>query len=207
MALDYWLALVVANTILLATPGPTMLLIMGTGIERGSRAGLVTAAGGIAGACTALGLSLIGIGALLSASSTAFTVLKLVGAAYLVFLGWRAWTAPPPVLATVSAPPMAVGWLVARGFVTAIFNPKAIVFYVAFVPQFVDPSRAVGPQLTVILLTFAVQGLVMDGAVALVAGRVRRTLVTPAAGRLVNRLAACCLIGAGLLTLTLRRTS
>lgn len=206
MAIEVWLALVVANTLLFLTPGPTMLLVLGTGIERGGRAGLVTVSGGVVGACLALLSSLLGIGAVLAASTTAFTALKLLGAAYLLYLAVRAWRAPPAVLASPSLPALGIGGLLVRGFFTALLNPKAIAFHVAFVPQFIDQGRPIAAQLAIILATFAVQCAVMDGAVALLAGRLRHRLLRPATARIVNRLAAGALFAAGLFTLTLRRS-
>jgi threonine/homoserine/homoserine lactone efflux protein len=207
LALELWLALLAANTALLLTPGPSMLLIVGTALERGTRASLATVVGIAFGAQTAMLASLLGIGALLAASTAAFTALKLVGAAYLVYLGVRAWRTPVRPLETASFGPERRLALVGRGFLTSLFNPKSFVFYVAFLPQFLDAARPFAPQLAIMGATFFVQGLVFDVTLALLAGRARRLLATPAAGRTANRLAAACLVGAGLLTLTLRRSA
>lgn len=207
MALEVWFGLVVANTALLLTPGPAMLLIVGTSLERGARAGAVTVLGVTVGAQLAMLGSLIGIGALLAASTVAFTLLKVVGACYLLSLGVRAWRAPATALAPASFGVHRARELWLRGFVTSLVNPKAVVFYVAFLPQFVDAARPLPPQLAIMALTFAVQGLVVDGCYALLAGSARRLLQTSRAARIVNRAAGACLIAAGLATLTLRRAA
>lgn len=206
MALELWLALVVANAALLLTPGPAMLLIVGTALERGTRAAVTTLLGVLIGAQTAMLISLLGVGALLAASATAFTALKVLGACYLVYLAVRTWRAPPATLQPANQTGARRAELVSRGFLVSLLNPKAIVFYMAFLPQFLDPSRPLVPQLVVIALTFVVQGIVFDGGYALLAGRARRLLLTPSIGRLFNRAAAACLMAAGLLTLTLRRS-
>jgi threonine/homoserine/homoserine lactone efflux protein len=202
--LDLWVAFSLAAAVLLAVPGPTILLVTGFAIRYGTRAALGTVAGVVAGDALAMTLSLAGVGALLAASAEAFTVLKLLGAFYLVWLGIRQWRAAVPVHglepATVARPDLA-----RQAFVVTALNPKSIAFFVAFMPQFVTPSMPVLPQLLAMGTTFLVLAGLNVALYAVLAGQMRAGLRD--ARRLVwaNRVGGSFLIGAGLLTALLRR--
>jgi threonine/homoserine/homoserine lactone efflux protein len=151
MDLAPWLAFVAAATAMLLIPGPTILLVIGQSLGGGARNALPLAAGVALGDLTAMSLSLAGMGALLAASATAFTVLKWAGAAYLVWLGVRLWRAPVDAAA---APPLPARRAMREAYVVTALNPKSIVFFVAFVPQFLDPARAFLPQAAILVATF-----------------------------------------------------
>ncbi len=208
MAVEIWLAFVAASAVLLAIPGPTVLLVVAYALGQGRRAAAATTAGVALGDFTAMTASLLGLGVLLATSATLFTILKWAGAAYLVYLGIRLWRAPVvdgaalPGTAAVSARRMlAHTWLV-----TAL-NPKSIVFFVAFLPQFLDPGRPLLPQFVVMEATFLVLATLNAAAYAGLAQSARRLIRTPAIQRAVNRTGGTLLIGAGLLTATLRRAA
>ncbi|WP_376096615.1 LysE family translocator [Roseomonas sp. CCTCC AB2023176] len=196
-----WLAFVAAAATMLVIPGPTILLVLGQSLGGGRRSTLPLVAGVAAGDFVAMSLSLAGLGALLAASATAFTVLKWCGAAYLVWLGLRMWRAPvegaPPPL-----PPRRAGW---QAFVVTATNPKGIAFFVAFVPQFLDASRPFLPQAAILVATFVTLGASNALAYALLAGRLSGAIQRPGPRRVLNRAGGSLLIGAGLATALLGR--
>jgi threonine/homoserine/homoserine lactone efflux protein len=137
MTFETWMAFALAAAAMLAIPGPTILLVVGQSLGAGRRNALPLVAGVALGDLTAMALSLAGLGALLATSAAAFAALKWAGAAYLVWLGVRLWRAP--VEAGAPPPPDARRAL-RQAFAVTALNPKGIAFFVAFVPQFLDPS-------------------------------------------------------------------
>jgi homoserine/homoserine lactone efflux protein len=200
MSLTRWIAFTLAYAVMAATPGPVILLVVSYALAQGRRTALAVVAGTALGDATCLVAALYGLGALLSASSTAFTLVKLAGCAYLVFLGVRLWRSPPAVEteATDFAPrPCARIFL--HAYLTTVFNPKSVLFFMMFVPQFLDPRASLGGQLAVMLPSVLVLGLTVDGCYSLFAARFRRFIRTRRAGRAVNRLAGGVLVGEGVL--------
>jgi len=177
MALDTWLIYLLAAFGLAVTPGPNSLLVLTHGALHGWRRTLHTAAGGCLGFTVLIGLSMAGIGALLQTSAHALTALKLIGGAYLVWLGWQIWHAPPIRLQAVAEGTPARGRdLFRTGLLTALSNPKALLFYGAFLPQFIDPQRPLWPQFLVMVATFIGVEAVTELLLALLAHRVRAWL-------------------------------
>jgi threonine/homoserine/homoserine lactone efflux protein len=207
MPLELWLAFVLASAILLAIPGPTVTLVVSHALTGGRRSGLATVPGVALGDLTAMTVSLLGAGAVLAASATLFTALKLAGAVYLVWLGLRLWRADPAADAFEGrvrpAGRRAMFW---HAYVVTALNPKSIVFFIAFVPQFVAAGRAPLPQFVILELTFVLLAAVNTALWALLAGQLRVRLRTPRAQRLVNRTGGGLLIAAGALTALARRT-
>jgi threonine/homoserine/homoserine lactone efflux protein len=207
MAFEHWLAFAAASAVMLAIPGPTILLVISYALGHGRRTAGATVAGVALGDFTAMTASMLGLGALLAASAAVFTVLKWVGAAYLVWLGIKLWRAP--VSAAEGAAPVAEkpGRIFAHAYVVTALNPKSIVFFVAFLPQFLDLSRPVLPQMAIFEATFLVLATLNALAYALLASAARKTIRRPAVQRAVNRTGGSLLIGAGLLTAGLRRAA
>ncbi len=207
MALDTWLIYLVAAVGLSLTPGPNGLLCLTHGVRFGLARTVFTVLGGIVGFQLLIALSLAGMGALLAASEQAFVVAKWLGAAYLVYLGIRTWRAPPP---RVRLPGRAVdtretaGWrLFSQGFLVATSNPKAMIFFAAFLPQFVDPTGSLLLQFAILGGTF---GLVECVYELLLAGTAQR--IAPwlgANGRTFNRLAGATFVGVGGVLTTVSR--
>jgi threonine/homoserine/homoserine lactone efflux protein len=201
MELSTWLAFVAAAIVMLLIPGPTILLVIGQSLGGGARVALPLVAGVALGDLTAITLSLAGLGAILAASAELFTLVKWAGAAYLVWLGIRMWRAKVEEGATPPLPPrraLREAWLV-----TAL-NPKGIVFFVAFVPQFIDPTRPFAPQATALVATFVTLAALNAGAYALLAARLAGVVRRPATRRLLNRAGGTVLVGAGV-AVALRR--
>src|SRR5262245_36388994 len=164
MSLEVWLAFCATETVLCLTPGPAVLFVVSVAMARGSRAGLAAALGILAGNAFYFALSATGIAAVIVASSQLFTALKWAGAAYLVWLGLRmlASRSREPAAVVAQAVPRAF----ARGFVVQAANPKALVFFVALLPQFIDPAASVGLQVLILgTSSVLIELLVLSGYV------------------------------------------
>jgi threonine/homoserine/homoserine lactone efflux protein len=203
-------AFALASLVLLAIPGPTIVMVVGQALAHGRAVAFASIAGVGLGDLLAAGLSLAGVGVLLAASATAFTVLKWAGAVYLVFIGVRMWRSPMPVAAEGEAdggvPAGSVSAKVFRdAFLVTLFNPKGIVFFVAFVPQFIEPGRAYGPQAAMLVALFVMLAIANALFYVLVAGRARRLVRQGRFMRGLNRLGGTCLIGAGVVAALARR--
>ncbi|WP_299738386.1 LysE family translocator [uncultured Roseobacter sp.] len=207
MPLDLWLTFVAASTALLLIPGPTVLLVLSYALSKGRSVAVASAAGVAFGDLIAMTASLAGLGALVLASATLFTVLKWVGAAYLVWLGFKLIrSAPSKGLAPQSAQINARGVFRHTAAVTAL-NPKSIAFFIAFVPQFLRPEAPLIPQFIILTATFVTLAAVNALAYALLADRLRRVIARPAILTWITRAGGATLIGMGVLTATLRRAN
>ena len=180
MTFTTWLAFAAASTVLLMIPGPTVLLVVSYALTQGRRVAFATAIGVALGDFTAMTLSLAGLGAILLASSSVFTGLKWIGAAYLVYLGIKLWRAEP-VLAEAELSPRRgeARQILGHAFVVTSLNPKSIAFFVAFVPQFIDRQSALLPQLVLMEATFVIlatlNALFFAYAADSLRARIRRT--------------------------------
>lgn len=202
MTLETWLAFLLASVAMLAIPGPTIMLVVGQALGQGRGRALPLVAGVALGDLTAITLSLAGLGALLAASSLGFTVLKWVGAAYLLWLGIRMWRAP----VTEGAPPALPARRAFRdAYVVTALNPKSIAFFVAFVPQFITPAAPFLPQAAVLVASFVTLAAANALLYALLAGRLSGAVARPAVRRAFNRLGGAMLMGAGAATAAMRR--
>lgn len=199
MAWHTWLIYLVAAVGLSLTPGPNSLLALTHGALHGHKRTLWTVAGGSLGFVAVIGLSMLGIGALLQASAHALLVLKWVGGAYLVWLGVQLWRAPPLQLKpSPDAPYARSSTLFRQGLFAAVSNPKALLFYGAFLPQFLDPTRSLWLQFAVMAGTFAVIEFMVEVLLARMAHRIRPALERY--GKRFNRVCggAFALMGAAL---------
>lgn len=169
-----WLLFLAAAIGLSASPGPNGLLALTHGALHGSRKTLNTILGGALGFVAIIGLSMFGIGALLQSSLLWLAVLKWVGGAYLVYLGVQVWRAPPIDLASsaVAAPASALR-MFRQGALSALTNPKAVLFFAAFLPQFIDPHRSLVLQFCIMAGTFAVVEVLTEFLLASMAHRLR----------------------------------
>src|SRR5262249_38489027 len=152
--------------------------------------------------------SILGLGVLLATSATIFTALRWVGAAYLVYLGVRLWSAPVAQNAAVPDAPSARPLrMFLHAYVVTALNPKSIAFFVAFLPQFLDASQPFLSQIIVMGGTFLALATLNATLYALLASAARRTVRRPSVQRTVNRIGGSLLIGAGILTVTWRRAA
>lgn len=207
MAMETWLAFALAAFIVLIIPGPTIVLVVGRAMTYGKRSVLPLVAGVTLGDFTAMTLSLLGLGAVMAASATLFTLFKWVGALYLIYLGIKTWRADPEAKLTPAHALAGSDWVLLRSaYIVTALNPKSIAFFVAFLPQFVDHRVATLPQFTVMMVTFLVLAAFNAGLYALFAGQMYEQLQNVRARRWINRTGGTALIGAGLLTAAMKRT-
>lgn len=173
MDLDTWLIYLLAATGLSLSPGPNGLLALTHGALHGRRKALFTIFGGAFGFVTLIGLSMFGIGALLQTSLVWLTVMKWLGGAYLVWLGIQVWRSPPIGFDLGgSAQPRAGASLFRQGALSALSNPKALLFFAAFLPQFIDPARSLFVQFAVMAGSFAAIEIGTEAFIASMAHRI-----------------------------------
>lgn len=186
MALHSWLLFVAAVVVLCGTPGPNMLHILTRSVALGWRGSLPAMAGCLTALVGVLAASAAGLTALLTAVPGLFDVLRYAGAAYLAWLGFRAWTAKAsPTDAMPTDLPRA--HLFRGGFLVGISNPKLLLFATAFLPQFVDPGRSQAPQFAILVATFALVECLWYAAYALGGSSIARHLTRPRVRRWFDR--------------------
>lgn len=196
MALDTWLLFLAASIGISLTPGPNGLLALTHGALHGSRRTLFTIAGGVLGFVAVIALCMFGIGALVKASVAWLTVLKWVGGLYLAYLGVKLWRSPPVTLQMDDAGPRASNMTLFRqGLLAAGTNPKALLFFSALLPQFLDPHRSLQLQLVVVAATFGTTEFLTEYALASTAHRIRPWLAR--VGRRFNRVCGGLFVAVG----------
>ncbi len=206
MRWETWSLFLVTETLLCLTPGPAVLFVLSQGLGRGTAASIRASLGILAGNALYFLLSATGLGAILVASYDLFFCIKWAGAAYLVWLGLRALRATGTVLAVKPATGAAESRHVfARGFAVQAANPKAIVFFTALLPQFIDPAGSVPLQVGILALTSIAVEFVVLATYGIFAGRVSRLAAEPRVAAFLERAAGVLLMGAGLRMAALRR--
>jgi threonine/homoserine/homoserine lactone efflux protein len=163
-----------AAIVLLAIPGPAVLYIIATSVEGGRRHGLVSVAGVHLGSLVHVVAAAAGLSALIVSSAIAFSTVKYVGAAYLVFVGIRKWLEKDEPADLPARPPRSGHRIFTQGVVVNVLNPKTALFFFAFMPQFIDRDRTVWTQIAVLGLVWVALGLVSDSAYALAGGTIGR---------------------------------
>jgi threonine/homoserine/homoserine lactone efflux protein len=207
MVTEMWLTFILAATVILVIPGPTIILVMSQAVMHGRKSVLPLVTGVVAGDLTAMVASLLGLGAVMAASAALFTVFKWAGACYLVYLGLKLWRTQPN--GTGESGPdldMSSRSLLRSAFVVTSLNPKSIAFFVAFFPQFIIPVKPVWPQLAVLGATFLFLAAVNAFMYGIFAGQLRDTIRKERVKRWFNRCGGGALIGAGIITAGLQRS-
>jgi len=213
MELQVWMAYFVASWAIALSPGSGAVLSMTHGLAYGVKKTSMTIAGLQLGLAVILLVAGVGVGALLLASATAFTVVKFAGAGYLIWLGFNQWRARVGVVPEAGeAAPAQVAVPSARerfvtGFFTNVTNPKGIVFMVAVLPQFIDPARGLWLQLLILLATTVVVDLIVMHGYAFLASRAQRWLATARARRAQNRVFGGVLMAMGASLLLVKRAA
>lgn len=185
MALELYAAFVGATVVLILIPGPNVALIVANSMTHGIRYGLVTVAGTSTAMVLQLSATVLGLGGLLALLAGWFEWVRWLGVAYLVYLGIQAWRAPAADLGATTALSGSLREMFLRGFVVSLTNPKTLLFYSAFLPQFVVPAADPTAQLTLLAITFLAIAAGLDSVWALAASRAR--MVLSVSGRLLNR--------------------
>jgi threonine/homoserine/homoserine lactone efflux protein len=204
MSWEVWIAFVAASTVLLLIPGPTVLLVVSYALGRGWRVAAPVAVGVALGDLTAMTLSMLGVGALLASSAMLFAALKWLGAAYLIWLGIKLWRAGGTLEARARTDAVPRLRMLGHAWLVTTLNPKSIVFFVAFLPQFLNPAGNFWLQMAIFEATFVTLAFANAFGYALLGARAGRLAASPRAMRLVNRAGGTALIAAGAAALTAR---
>lgn len=199
MSFKTWLFFSGTETLLCLTPGPAVLFVLSHGLAQGGRASLWANAGILTGNTFYFALSALGLGAVLLASPDVFTVIKLVGAAYLIYLGIRTIVGvglglrPDGVIGAITRDWATLG----RGFALQAANPKALMFFVALLPQFINPNRPIGLQILILGVTSVVIEFFVLAGYGYLAGRAAVLARRPRFVALTNRVSGGMLVAAG----------
>ena len=206
MSIELWFTFAAASAVLLIIPGPTILTVISYSIAHGRRANVPLVAAVALGDSTALVVSLLGLGALLATSAFWFTVVKSAGGLYLLYLGiklLRAGISPSELLAR--AVPGSRWKLFANTYLVTALNPKGIVFFVAFLPQFINPGAGIAQQLWILAVTFVAMATLNATLYAVFASTARKVLSSPRAQRRFSLAGGTLLSAAGVWTLLAKR--
>jgi len=184
---------VAATVLLMLVPGPNVALIVANSLVFGARVGLVTVFGTIVGMIVQLSVAALGVTALFGALAEGFNTLRWLGVVYLLWLGVRDWRTPAGDLSRIA--PVSPRRIFTRGFLVSLTNPKPLVFYAAFLPQFLVADAPLGRQMAILSVTFVAIGFVVDSGWAFAGARARGLVAR--FGRARNRLTGAILVGAG----------
>lgn len=197
---DLFLAFCLTAALIIIIPGPVVTLVVANALGYGRGAGLTTVFGASAGTAILVAFGALGLTTLLALMSEIFEWVRWLGVAWLVWLAWKFWRAAiwPPEAQGADAPAPAARNLFWQGFVIGFTNPKSVVFYVAFFPQFIDTALPVAPQLLVLSLAFLSIALVLDSCYALLAGQLRPWLVSRRLARIRNGFSGTLLLATSL---------
>ncbi len=208
MSIELWLAFVAASAVVLFVPGPTVLTVVSYSIAQGRRASLPVVAGVTLGDATAVTVSVLGLGALLTTSAFVFAVIKLAGGLYLLYLGIRLLRAGAALRdVAVQATPDSRRRLFLNTYLVTALNPQSIIFFVAFLPQFVNRGTDVAQQLWLLALTFVVMATMNATMYSMFAAAANRLLSSPRAQRRLNLAGGCLLVAAALWVLLARHSA
>ncbi len=205
--METWIAFALASALILVIPGPTIILVISQAVTHGRKSVVPLVAGVLLGDFTAMVLSLLGLGAVMSASATLFTIFKWIGALYLLYLGIKLWRTKPEQAALRSTiKPVSAPALFKSSFIVTALNPKSIAFFVAFLPQFINQHQPVIPQLTLLGGTFLFLATLNAALYAIFASRLNEHMRKSRVRRWFNRCGGSALIGAGIFTAGMQRT-
>jgi len=207
MSFEIWISFFIASAALLAIPGPTVMIVISFALGQGRKTAWATIPGVTLGDFTAMTASLLGAGAVLAASATLFTALKIAGALYLVWLGIKLWRTKGGMGTVQATEKQSRFSMFQTSYIVTALNPKSIVFFVAFVPQFVNVNEPIFVQFAILEATFLVLAAINVAIWAFLVGHLRERFKNPRTLKILNRFGASFLIGAGLLTAFVRRTA
>jgi len=196
MSLETYLAYVIACAVITLIPGPTVTVIVGNSLAHGTRAGLLNVAGTQLGLGLMMAILVVGLSSIIAAMSWLFDWLRIAGALYLVYLGWKLIRSPEAI-ADASKASTPRGGFFLQGFLVLMANPKALFWFGAFIPQFIDPKGNYVAQIALLGVTAMGVALLSDGAYAVLTGRAGAFL-SKRRIRLVSRVSGGFLIGGGL---------
>ena len=196
MSLELYVAYTLACIVIILVPGPTVTLIIASSMRHGTRAGLLNVAGTQAGIAVMIAIVGIGLNSMIEAMGHWFEWVRLLGAAYLIYIGWQMIRSSGK-LAEGDVPVAPRGGFFLQGFLVAVSNPKTLLFFGAFIPQFIDHTLDYAPQIVIMGITALVFAALSDSTYAMVAGRAGRALSARRV-KLLSRISGGFLIGGGL---------
>ena len=198
MTPELYVTYVLACTTLVLIPGPIVSIVIGNSIAYGTKSGFLTSLGATMGTAVLLSIGATGISWTFDFLSNWHNWICWMGSSYLVFIGFNHWKAKPFDLSVIKVKINNKKILFLRGFIVAVTNPKTILFYAAFFPQFLDPTKSTDTQLITMCATFIFIALVIDGGYAILAGRIRSFFLNKKYKRIQNKIAGLILIFTGL---------
>ena len=196
MTIEIYVAYVLACILIAIVPGPTVTVIVANSLAHGTRAGLLNVAGTQLGLGLMMAILIVGLSSVIAAMSWLFDWLRIAGAIYLIYLGWKLIQAPDAIADTSKATTPRGGFFL-QGFLVMMSNPKGLFWFGAFIPQFVDPKGNYVAQITLLGVTAMVVAVFSDGAYAVLTGRAGKWLSKKRV-RLVSRVSGGFLIGGGI---------
>lgn len=203
MTIETWLSFIAASMILCLTPGPTIFMVMAQALNHGRKSVLPLVAGVLTGDLIAMSLSLAGVGSLLAVSAGLFNLIKWLGAAYLIYLGIKAWRNRPAPAATTQEAAIAPGTqrsVYRQALIVTALNPKGLLFFVAFFPLFIRSEQALLKQLLTLGFTFLAVSAASVTLYGLCSGHLRNRFHSASFQRRFSQLSGGALVGAGVLT-------
>ena len=208
MNMEIWIPFALASTLILIIPGPTIILVISQAVTHGRRSVVPLVTGVLLGDFTAMILSILGLGAVLSASAALFAIFKWIGALYLIYLGIKLWKSNPENNSIqYNAKNTSARSLLKSSFIVTALNPKSIAFFVAFLPQFIDPLKPTLTQLTLLGGTFLLLATTNAALYALFAGQLSEHMRKGNIRKWFDRCGGSALIGAGIFTAGMQRTT
>ena len=204
MSIEAYLAYLAACILITIIPGPTVTLIIANSLTHGTRAGLLNVAGTQLGLLIMLGVLLVGLSSVIATMGVWFDYVRIAGAVYLVWLGIKLWRAGGALAAEPRTSAASRVKMLCHAWLVTALNPKSLTFFVAFLPQFLDPHARFATQMAIFEATFLVLAFANAIGYALVASRARALVKNPRAIGVVNKVGGTCLIGAGIAAVAVR---
>ncbi len=196
MSWELYVTYVLACALITLIPGPTVTVIVANSLAHGTRAGLLNVAGTQLGLAAMMAILVVGLSSIIAAMSWLFDWLRVAGAIYLAYLGWKLLRSPE-ALADAKTATVPRGGFLLQGFLVLMANPKALFWFGAFIPQFIDPKGNYVAQIVLLGVTAMAVAAVSDGAYAVVTGRAGQWL-SRSRIRIVSRVSGCFLVGGGI---------
>ena len=198
MTSELYLTYTIATAMLILIPGPIVTLVLAKSLSHGTKIGVATAIGATTGTAVLLAIGGSGMSWVLSSFSEWTIWIRWTGAAYLIFLGIKQWSQKIYIQADGKVTNSSIAATACHGFMIAITNPKTIIFFIAFFPQFIDPTNSIKHQLYTLCLTFIFLALIIDGSYALLAGHLRKFIKETKYSHFCNKISSFILVFTGL---------
>ena len=204
MTIEVWVSFVLASVVLCFTPGPTVFLVMGQSLSHGKKSVIPLVTGVLSGDVIAMGISFAGLGVLLSTSAFLFGLFKWIAAAYLIYLGVKAWGSKV-AMDNIDIVHKQNRKIFKEALIVTALNPKGIIFFIAFFPLFIDVNKAALPQMIVLALTFLSVSVLSASFYSIFSGYLRSRVQSVKSRKVFNKISGSLLMGAGTVTATLQK--